>query len=384
MSAASSSHLDHSRNSTAAFIRFRPTESHLRIAGLSLLDRQLVALYRGGCSSITIVAQESVQIPERARAIGIPIRMAPTLTVSEGRCLVVDGSVFLETHDVIALRQGASNLLDDQGHWLDAKSIENRSEFQSTDIQPSHPKRPRSQNTTRAREMRSQEAATRLEKELLSSTLSQGDGIVDRVFNRPLSRQLTQRLWNKGTSPNLVSIVSIAIGLISAFFLSTSRLELGILGALLFQLSAIIDCTDGDLARLQFKESQLGKWLDLVGDQVVHIAVFVGIGLGLLSEDRSLAISLLTGSAVLGAVLAFASVLWAHRRTHKNARLDQFIQRTANRDFSVIVLVLACLDRLIVFAWLVGIGIHVYWICIVFLGLRPHPPASSTPSQCAT
>src|SRR5437667_12502839 len=77
-------------------------------------------------------------------------------------------------------------------------------------------------------------------------------------------------------------------------------------GALLLQFSAIIDCVDGDLARVLYKESRLGKWLDLVGDQFVHIAVFAGISFGLARSDPELPALSLGNCAVLGMFISLA------------------------------------------------------------------------------
>jgi hypothetical protein len=55
----------------------------------------------------------------------------------------------------------------------------------------------------------------------------------------------------------------------------------GIIGAILLQASALIDCVDGEVARIAFRESPMGKWIDITLDQVVHIAVFAAIAFGL-------------------------------------------------------------------------------------------------------
>src|SRR6185503_15374498 len=100
-------------------------------------------------------------------------------------------------------------------------------------------------------------------------------------------------------TPNQVSVASSAIGLAGACLLARGDALSATMGALLFQLSAVIDCVDGDVARMVFKESRLGKWLDLAGDQVVHGAVFIGIGVGLARSGSSAPVSWLATSAVV-------------------------------------------------------------------------------------
>jgi hypothetical protein len=49
-------------------------------------------------------------------------------------------------------------------------------------------------------------------------------------------------------------------------------------------------------------------------------------------------------------------------------RLQSLIDRMTNRDFSVLLLVLALLDRVEWFVWMLGIGVHCFWL--LALGLQ--------------
>jgi phosphatidylglycerophosphate synthase len=140
------------------------------------------------------------------------------------------------------------------------------------------------------------------------------------------------------------------------------RQRIFISGAFLLQLSAIIDCVDGDLARALYNESRLGRWFDLVGDQFVHIAVFAGIGFGLARSDP--ASPALGISAVLGVIISFAVIVcFMQRRSGgKSSGLKKLIDATTNRDFSLLVLVLAIAGKLDLFLWMAGIGVHLFWI----------------------
>jgi hypothetical protein len=53
------------------------------------------------------------------------------------------------------------------------------------------------------------------------------------------------------------------------------------LAGFLFWLGAVVDCVDGDLARLRVKGSKLGEWLDTLADDVSTFALVAGIGIGL-------------------------------------------------------------------------------------------------------
>ena len=332
--------------SMAAFIIYRPTESEFRIAGVSLLDRQIITLNRCGCTAITIITPSSIPSPPRAQRLSIPIQIAPSIPHENQPCIVVDGDAFFETADIQRLILGKGPFETKDGSILHALRLDRPKDWPTTFDSVSAS----TKQKNRAKNLKSQKEATALGNQLLRNTSSNSDGLVDRFFNRPISRYITRKLLEINISPNLISIVAIIVGLVAALFLAIPRQAFAILGALLFQFSAILDCCDGDVARLHFKESMLGKWLDIVGDQIVHIAIFVGIGFGLINATPSMAITLLTASAVLGAILAFATFLWATKRSSNDPRVERFLRTTANRDFGVVVLRLASHGRLDIFA----------------------------------
>src|SRR4030095_13111979 len=179
-------------------------------------------------------------------------------------------------------------------------------------------------------------SARTAERRLWASLASSADGIVDRFLNRPLGRYLSKILIHAPFSPNQVSIVSTLIGILSGWFFAGGYF---VSGALFLQLSAIIDCVDGDLARVLYKESRLGKWLYLVGDQFVHVAVFAGIGFGLARSIPASPALALGISAVLGVIISFAVIVWFMERKsgRKSSGLKNLIDATTNRDFSLLV-----------------------------------------------
>ena len=198
---------------------------------------------------------------------------------------------------------------------------------------------------------------------------------MDRYFNRPCGRILSKLLIHTSVHPNAVSLISVAIGLFAAWLFSLGTYPVIVFAALLFQLSAIVDCVDGDLARVLFKESSFGRWLDLAGDQVVHVAVFGGIAAGLMRGAQSPIAMWLGISAVIGAVLSFVVVVRGMCRpaSEHNRSLQKLIDSATNRDFSVLVLLLACFNRLEWFLWLTAIGSHLFWMTALVLQLNPRP-----------
>ena len=196
------------------------------------------------------------------------------------------------------------------------------------------------------------------------------DGFVDRYVNRKCSGLLTPLFLKLGWTPNTITMVSMVIGLVAAGLFVPGSWGLALIGALVFQLSVIIDCCDGEVARLTFSETKFGQELDIWADNVVHMAIFSGIACGaFLSgpwEQTHLPL-LLGASAVLATVVSLFLVKHArHLRSRPRdfrrlsergrANIEFMLSNVANRDFSVVVLVCAGLGFLHWFLALAAIG----------------------------
>jgi 1L-myo-inositol 1-phosphate cytidylyltransferase / CDP-L-myo-inositol myo-inositolphosphotransferase len=210
------------------------------------------------------------------------------------------------------------------------------------------------------------------ERRLYASLKGDFEGVVDRYFNRQLSRWCTRAFIMLGWSPNAVTVLATAIGLISAVGFAIGTYAAGVGAALLFQLAAVIDCSDGEVARLTFTDSPLGAWLDLALDNLVHMAIFGGIALGAYGKAGGTSdawIPLCLGAAAIaGNALSFVLVNRAQKiktasdwKTPLNAAWSDFmLKNVASRDFSIVVLLFALFGALDVFLWLAAIGSMVF------------------------
>lgn len=128
----------------------------------------------------------------------------------------------------------------------------------------------------------SKEAKKRLDFELFEEMRKPTNGLVSRSINMVMAIFLTRNLWIPlHFTPNMVTWCSTIIGVISGFVaFSGSRLAI-ILGTLCAQIASVIDDCDGKVARLTYKTSDLGQWLDTVGDSFVNSSLTIGLGYGL-------------------------------------------------------------------------------------------------------
>jgi len=106
------------------------------------------------------------------------------------------------------------------------------------------------------------------------------DGAWATLVSRPLSRRLTPLALRLGLSPNQVTVASFVIGLAAAAGFATGARAGLVLGALLLQLSLVLDCVDGDVARYRRSFSATGAWLDASTDRLKEFACYGGLALG--------------------------------------------------------------------------------------------------------
>jgi hypothetical protein len=113
------------------------------------------------------------------------------------------------------------------------------------------------------------------------------DGLFSVLVLRRLSKPLTWLAVKMGATPNQVTIASFGIGLLAAYFFAQGDSSSLIIGALLLQLSLVVDCVDGELARYTRTFSELGAWLDAITDRVKEYVVFLGLAYGAFVQDGS-------------------------------------------------------------------------------------------------
>src|SRR5262249_40247750 len=110
------------------------------------------------------------------------------------------------------------------------------------------------------------------------------DGFFARHFDRHISGAISRQLIKTSITPNQVTIFVTCLGIFAGWFMAQPGYGFKVAGSLVFLLTSILDGCDGEVARAKKMTSKIGGWLDLWGDNVVHIAVFYGLGLGLMRD----------------------------------------------------------------------------------------------------
>jgi len=121
----------------------------------------------------------------------------------------------------------------------------------------------------------------------LKSAIKKIDGWWASIFSGPVANYLLRYIADiNWITPNHVTLFALFLGVLASIcFIVASPLSM-ILGALLVQLSFIVDCMDGQLARYRQQFSALGAWLDRIADRVKDFLYFFSLALGFFLKHR--------------------------------------------------------------------------------------------------
>jgi phosphatidylglycerophosphate synthase len=260
------------------FVILADESAHWRIAGLTQLERALLALNEFAASTGSQAEEVSVVIfwkPElsldRRRQFTDPrlIRIRCTDSLSSAR----SGAILLSTYLFIE-RDGISRTLA----YLPSieqpivQSLESWSELS------------RNLATRRERHLSYLNVPSDVpacERRFLGGAGKSQDGPVSRFLNRPISRVVTRFLLRFPISPTAWTVGIFLLPLAAFLFFLRGDYSGVLAGALIFQLYSILDGCDGEIARAKYLESARGGRIDDFLDMLGSVLFVVGLGLGL-------------------------------------------------------------------------------------------------------
>ncbi len=114
-----------------------------------------------------------------------------------------------------------------------------------------------------------------------SSKSDASDELINTWLLRPIAGLVVRLLYRAPVTPNHVTVAAILVGLTSAMAYAQGTRTACAAGGLLLTLKDILDAADGQLARARKQYSRAGRFLDSIGDILVNLAVFSGIGIAL-------------------------------------------------------------------------------------------------------
>tara|TARA_B100000686_G_scaffold353301_1_gene458356 strand:+ start:3550 stop:4143 length:594 start_codon:yes stop_codon:yes gene_type:complete len=107
------------------------------------------------------------------------------------------------------------------------------------------------------------------------------------AWDQRIARWMVKPLIGTWVTPNHLTTMRLLTGLISVAGFTIGDYFWSNIAALGFSMSNLIDHTDGELARMSGQTSEWGHYYDLGCDAIIHILLFVCIGIGLTANMQS-------------------------------------------------------------------------------------------------
>lgn len=111
--------------------------------------------------------------------------------------------------------------------------------------------------------------------------------IFDLVIYRPLAFLFVKLVFRTNITPNQITLASMVFGIFAGIATAFNSSIAFLIAAIMILLYDVLDCSDGQLARLKHNGTHLGRILDGFADYIVSITVYVGIGIGFASNSDS-------------------------------------------------------------------------------------------------
>lgn len=108
------------------------------------------------------------------------------------------------------------------------------------------------------------------EKRLLKSLVKPTDGVVSRSINRKISTILSRVLVKTKIKPNTFSLINFFTAIVSGLLFGLGHV---FWGGIFAQLTSVLDGVDGEIARLKFRESKYGGFLDSILDRYGDLVI---------------------------------------------------------------------------------------------------------------
>lgn len=213
-----------------------------------------------------------------------------------------------------------------------------------------------------------EEAELRLAKSVREESAHK-DAPMARWVDRRVSWRISYWLAkHTRITPNAVTLINTVFGLACAWMFAIPNYWVRLLAAIFFLISITIDGVDGELARLKMIESDFGGALDVITDNIVHVAIFVGVYLGCYRASHGPAYLYLIPILLVGFALCAYSTWRAFQiKGEKAAAWLDKVDRWSGRDFAYMLVVFALINRLEYFAWGTAFGTYVFALVLMWI-----------------
>lgn len=116
--------------------------------------------------------------------------------------------------------------------------------------------------------------------------IKKDDGFLAYYFSAQLANWFVRAARHTPLTPNSITFISLVLGVLAAWFYSRGDWRSLIIGAILHHISFVLDCADGQLARVKGLKSQMGSWFDYHSDKIKDILLLLGLAWGIYVQTQ--------------------------------------------------------------------------------------------------
>jgi len=212
-------------------------------------------------------------------------------------------------------------------------------------------------------------AIERCERKLFGLRSHRAEPWSVRMLERHLAIPIASYLARTRITPLQVSGAKILLGLLSAYVVCSPGYAPGLVAAIVYAVSRVLDAVAGDLARAAVKPKARGDKFDVIGDLVAHLCVIWAIAARSgWATGQIIAAALTTLGLLASGVMTYRRVLkpvWAADALgiRHPVRQDNFASRFSRANGPAYAFLLAALlARLDLFLWGTAVASHLFYV----------------------
>jgi phosphoglycolate phosphatase-like HAD superfamily hydrolase/phosphatidylglycerophosphate synthase len=227
------------------------------------------------------------------------------------------------------------------------------------------------------------------------------NGLVAKFINKRISLPIAMLLTKMWVSPHVVTSFNIVVGLLSGVIMAGGGYMNLLVGAALFQAASIVDGVDGEIAKLSFRCSRFGQYIDTISDNLALASLLVGLTIGAYRTLGTNSIFIAGGLAIamIGAIIALM-IRFLKRNTNSASLVTfdkEYLQKRSDGEhriimtflrynkhfakkdiFSFIILVLAIAGLLQYWIYFIALGGTLGFLSLIYLNLADAQKATNS------
>jgi hypothetical protein len=142
----------------------------------------------------------------------------------------------------------------------------------------------------------------------------ESEELADLYIFRPLGHLVVKIIYHTNLTPNQISLLSVLSSLTAGILYAIGMKWSWIAAACFYFFYCVLDCVDGQIARLKGTGTKTGRIVDGVADYAAHFVLYVGLVVAMIRMKASFPLPFLPESNISGWVwiLAAAATVMSH------------------------------------------------------------------------